>query len=43
MENGPQNKTMYDPSFEHDNCGIGAVCDVNGKKSHAVVDDALKT
>ena len=42
MENGPQNKNMYDPSFEHDNCGIGAVVDVNGKKSHAVVDDALK-
>jgi len=33
---------MYEPSFEHDNCGIGAVIDIHGKKSHAIVDDALK-
>ncbi len=40
MVNAPQN--MYDPSFEHDNCGIGAVINIHGKKSHAIVDDALK-
>ena len=33
---------MYDPAFEHDNCGIGAVVDVNGRKSHATVEQALK-
>ncbi len=35
-------KTLYDPSFEHDNCGIGAIVDIHGKKSHKIVDDALK-
>ena len=32
---------LYDPSFEHDNCGIGAIIDVEGRKSHALVNDAL--
>ena len=40
MVNAPQN--MYDPSFEHDNCGIGAITNIYGKKSHDVVADALK-
>ena len=37
-------KTMplYDPRFEHDACGIGAVVDIKGRKSHRTVDDALK-
>ena len=35
-------KGLYDPAFEHDNCGIGAIIDVAGKASHALVDDALK-
>jgi len=34
--------TLYRENFEHDNCGIGAIVDINGKKSHAIVDDALK-
>ena len=33
---------LYDPSFEHDNCGIGAIIHVRGEKSHGLVDDALK-
>ncbi len=33
---------MYNPSFEHDNCGIGAVVDIKGRKSRQTVDDALK-
>ncbi len=32
---------LYDPQFEHDACGIGAVVDVEGRKSHQTVDDAL--
>ena len=28
--------------FEHDNCGIGAIVNINGGRDHAVVDDALK-
>ena len=33
---------LYDPRFEHDNCGIGAVVDIKGRKTHQTVDDALK-
>ena len=33
---------LYDPRFEHDNCGIGAVVDIKGRKSHRTLDDALK-
>ena len=34
-------RTLYDSSFEHDNCGIGAITNIYGKKSHMVVADAL--
>ncbi len=33
--------TLYSPSFEHDSCGIGAVVNIDGIKSHRVVDNAL--
>ncbi len=33
---------LYRPQFEHDACGIGAVVDIKGRKSHQTVDDALK-
>lgn len=33
---------LYDPVFEHDNCGIGAVVNIDGKKSHKVVSQALQ-
>ncbi len=32
---------LYDPRFEHDNCGIGAVVNINGKQSRYVVENAL--
>ncbi|MDE7430948.1 MAG: glutamate synthase large subunit [Lachnospiraceae bacterium] len=37
-----RDKGMYDPSFEHDNCGIGAVVNIKGKKTHQTVENALK-
>ena len=33
---------LYDSRFEHDNCGIGAVVNIKGKKSHETVENALK-
>ena len=33
---------LYDSRFEHDNCGIGAVVDIKGRKSHRTLDDALQ-
>lgn len=32
---------LYDPRFEHDNCGIGAVVNISGEQSRYVVDSAL--
>ena len=33
---------LYNPANEHDACGIGMVVNINGEKSHAIVDNALK-
>jgi len=33
---------LYDPQFEHDSCGIGAVVSIDGKRTHKPVSDALK-
>ena len=33
---------LYDPRFEHDNCGIGAVVNIKGIKSREVVENALR-
>ncbi len=33
---------LYDTRFEHDNCGIGAVVNINGAKNHKTVEDAIK-
>ena len=33
--------TLYDPSFEHDACGIGAVVNIDGTASRKIVDNAL--
>jgi len=32
---------LYDPSFEHDACGIGFVANIKGGKSHQNISDAL--
>ena len=32
---------MYRSSFEHDACGIGALANIKGVRSHQMVDDAL--
>lgn len=32
---------LYHPGFEHDNCGIGAVVNIKGNKTHEVVTNAL--
>ena len=33
---------LYRQEFEHDNCGIGAVVNIKGKKSHDTVANALR-
>ncbi len=37
----PPKQGLYDPQFEHDACGVGFVVHVEGRKSHAIVQDAL--
>ena len=37
----PSMQTLYCPQLEHDNCGIGAVVDIHGRKTHQIVADAL--
>ncbi len=33
---------LYDPSFEHDSCGVGFVADLSGRRGHDVVSAALR-
>jgi glutamate synthase domain-containing protein 1 len=37
----PPAQGLYDPRFEHDACGVGFICHMKGKASHAIVSDAL--
>ena len=36
-----KNFPLYDPTFDHDACGVGMVADLTGAASHATVKDAL--
>jgi len=32
---------LYRPDFEHEACGIGMVANINGEKSHDIVENAI--
>ena len=38
----PPAQGLYLPEFEHDSCGVGFICNMRGKATHQLVDDALK-
>ena len=38
----PPKQGLYDPQFEHDNCGIGLIVDMKGRQSHDIVQGALE-
>ena len=38
----PKNQGLYDSSNERENCGIGLIVDMKGKKSHDIVSGALE-
>ncbi|MGD9604468.1 MAG: glutamate synthase large subunit, partial [Gammaproteobacteria bacterium] len=40
-QSGRPEQGLYDPSFEHDACGVGFVVDIKGRKSHTTVERAL--
>ena len=33
---------LYDPTYEHDACGVGLVLNIKGAKSHAIVENGLR-
>jgi len=37
----PPAQGLYDPSHEHDACGVGFVVDIKGRRSHTIVRRAL--
>lgn len=37
----PEKKGLYDPAFEHDACGVGFVANINGDKSHQLIEHAI--
>src|SRR5947209_13088340 len=37
----PRKQGLYDPAFEHDACGVAFVADMHGRRSNAIVRDAL--
>ncbi|MBU1997011.1 MAG: glutamate synthase large subunit, partial [Candidatus Omnitrophica bacterium] len=38
----PKRQGLYDPAFEHDNCGVGFVAHLKGQKSHKIIRDGLQ-
>ena len=38
----PPKQGLYDPWFEHEACGLGFVVDIQGRKSHAILEPALE-
>ena len=38
----PTKQGLYDPVNEHENCGIGLIVDMKGRKSHDIVQGALE-
>ncbi len=42
MQEQEQTGGLYRSDFEHDNCGIGAVVNIKGVKTHDTVENALK-
>ncbi|TKD59350.1 glutamate synthase large subunit [Flavobacterium sp. ASW18X] len=38
----PERQGLYLPEFEHDNCGAGFICSLQGKKSNDIIHKALE-
>src|SRR5258705_13908585 len=37
----PAPQGLYDPALDKDSCGVGFIADIKGRRSHAIVADAL--
>ncbi|HQU48325.1 MAG TPA: hypothetical protein PLM09_04195, partial [Casimicrobiaceae bacterium] len=38
----PAAQGLYDPTHEHDACGLGFIAHIKGRKSHAIITQGLK-
>jgi len=38
----PSKQGLYDPRYEHDACGLGFIAHIKGRKSHAIITQALQ-
>jgi glutamate synthase (ferredoxin) len=38
----PPKQGLYDPRFEHDACGVGFIVDLKGRRSHDLVEKAIR-
>src|SRR5436190_11825081 len=38
----PAKQGLYDPQFEHESCGVGFVVNIKGRRSHAIIQQALE-
>src|SRR5712671_4563552 len=38
----PPKQGLYDPQYEHDACGVGFLVNMKGRKSHEIVQQALR-
>lgn len=38
----PQHEGLYDPTFEHDACGIGCVANINGTPTHDIIEKGIQ-
>ena len=37
----PPKRGLYDPACEKDSCGVGFICDIKGRASRGIIEDAL--
>src|SRR5580698_5798472 len=42
MEYPPGRQGLYDPRNEHDACGMGFVVNLNGEKSHEIIEQGIQ-
>ena len=42
MKFGHSKQGLYDPQFEHDNCGVGFIVDIQGRPSRKIVEQGLE-
>ncbi len=33
---------LYDPRFEHDACGVGFIANINGEKTHSIIENSIR-